>query len=244
LLEGKVAIITGGASGIGAATVRLFTKHGAKVIIADIADEPGKKVAHSVSPPATYFHCDVTNEKDVRAVVNLAIENHGRLDIMLNIAGTIDTYKGSVAEYEMEEYERVTKVDVKGVLHGIKHAARVMIPNQKGCIISVASIAGILGGTSPYAYTAAKHAVIGLTKNGAAELGKYGIRVNCISPYGVATPLFAQLALNEEYSPGPVSKEDKVKMEALANGIANLKGPTLEAEDIAEAALYLAGEKA
>ncbi|KAH9288891.1 hypothetical protein KI387_033008, partial [Taxus chinensis] len=144
----------------------------------------------------------------------------------------------------MEEYERVMKVDVKGVLHGIKHAARVMVPNQKGCIISIASIAGVLGGTSPYAFTAAKNAVVGLTKKGAAELGKYGIRVNCISPYGVPTVLTVQLLLNAEYSPGPISKEDKLKVDAVTNGIANLKGVTLEAKDITEAALYLAGEKA
>uniref|UniRef100_A0A0D6QSC1 Uncharacterized protein n=1 Tax=Araucaria cunninghamii TaxID=56994 RepID=A0A0D6QSC1_ARACU len=243
-LEGKVAIITGGASGIGAATVRLFAKHGAKVIIADIADQVGKKLAESLSPDVTYVHCDVSKEQDVRAVVDLAMQKYGQLDIMFNNAGVSDTYRGSIAEYPMEQFEHVIDVDVKGIMHGMKHAARVMIPSGRGSIISTASIAGIIGGISPYTYTTAKHAVIGLTKNCAAELGKYGIRVNAISPYGVATPLTVQVLITGEYSPGPISKEDEAKVEALFNNISNLKGVTLKAHDIAESALYLAGEDA
>jgi NAD(P)-dependent dehydrogenase (short-subunit alcohol dehydrogenase family) len=225
-LEGKVAIITGGAMGIGEAIVRLFTKHGAKVIIADLADEAGKKLAESLSPPATYMHCDVSKEQDITAAVDLAIEKHGQLDIMFNNAGTgLTVLVKSVTEYDMEQFDRVMKVNVRGVMLGIKHAARVMIPRKKGCIISTASVAGILGGGDSYSYTASKHAVIGLTKNGAAELGKYGIRVNAVSPYGVATPLAVQCLKKDDAS--SISEEDKAAVEAFFNSLANLQGVTL-----------------
>eukprot|EP00253_Pinus_taeda_P000962 PITA_00962 len=242
-LEGKVAIITGGASGIGEAIVRLFTKHGAKVIIADIADDAGGNLAESLSPWATYVHCDVSKEEDISTAVDLAMEKHGQLDIMYNNAGTVEFLViESVAEYEMEQFERVMRVNVRGVMLGIKHAARVMIPRKKGCIISTASIAGIVGGLCPYAYTASKHAIIGLTKNGAAELGKYGIRVNAVSPAAVATTLLNNYLKRGNAS--AVSEEDKAAVEALANTVANLEGATLKADDIAEAGLYLASDEA
>nr|ABK25445.1 unknown [Picea sitchensis] len=242
-LEGKVALITGGATGIGEAIVRLFTKQGARVIIADIADEAGKSLAESLAPPATYLHCDVTKEQDISAAVDLAMEKHGQLDIMFNNAGTIEIVAvESVAEYEMEQFDRVMRVNVRGAMLGIKHAARVMIPRKKGCIISTASIAGIIGGTAPYAYTASKHAVIGLTKNGAAELGKYGIRVNAVSLSAVATALTVNYL--KQGNASAVSEEDKAAVEAVANGVANLQGTTLKVEDIAEAGLYLASDAA
>ncbi|GLJ33738.1 hypothetical protein SUGI_0678190 [Cryptomeria japonica] len=231
-LQGKVAIITGGAQGIGEATVRLFSKHGAKVIIADIADDAGHKLAESLSQSATYIHCDVSKEQDVRAAVDLAMEKHGKLDVMFNNAGTGDGHRNSVAEYEMEQFERTMNVNVKGVMHGIKHAASVMIPNRKGCIISTGSVSGIMGGVTAYAYTASKHAIIGLTKNGAAELGKHGIRVNCVSPSLVATGLIMDYA-----------GKGKDEVEAWGCSVGNLKGTILKAEDIAEAALYLASDE-
>ncbi|XP_057846567.1 short-chain dehydrogenase reductase 2a-like [Cryptomeria japonica] len=231
-LKGKVAIITGGAHGIGEASARLFNKHGAKVIIADIADDAGHKLAESLSQWAVYIHCDVSKEEDVRAAVDLAMEKHGQLDIMFNNAGMVDSHRSSVVEYNMEQFERTMNVNVKGVMHGIKHAARVMIPRRKGCIISTASISGVVGGTTSYGYTASKHAVIGLTKNGAAELGKYGIRVNCVSPYLVATGLIMNY-----------SAKGKNEMETWGSSLANLKGTILKAEDIAEAALYLASDE-
>ncbi|XP_057846606.1 borneol dehydrogenase, mitochondrial-like [Cryptomeria japonica] len=236
-LEGKVAIITGGSMGIGEAAVRLFANHGAKVIIADIADDAGVKLAESLSPWATYIHCDVTKEKDVKAAVDLAMEKHGKLDIMYNNAGVTDIQKGSVVDYDMQEFERVMNINVKGVMHGIEQAARVMIPNRKGSIVSTVSIAGIVGGATPYSYTASKHAIIGLTKNGAAELGKCCIRVNCVSPAAVATDLVMNYL---EVTPSP---EARAQLEATAEAITPLKEVFLKAEDIAEAALYLASDE-
>nr|ABK26167.1 unknown [Picea sitchensis] len=242
-LEGKVAIITGGASGIGEAIVRLFTKHGAKVVIADIADEAGRNLAGSLSPPATYVHCHVSKEQDVRAAVDLAMEKHGQLDIMYNNPGIIVAVK-SVAEYDMEQFDRVMRENVRGVMLGIKHAARVMIPRKKGCIISTASVASIVGGFAPYSYTASKHAVIGLTKNGAAELGKYGIRVNAVSPYGSATPLAVEYLKQGDASSSASEVDNKAAVEAFSSSVANLEGTIHKVEDIAEAGLYLASDEA
>eukprot|EP00253_Pinus_taeda_P000914 PITA_00914 len=243
-LEGKVAIVTGGAMGIGEAIVRLFTKHGAKVIIADLADKAGKSLAEQLSPSATYVHCDVSKEEDISTVVDLAMEKHGQLDIMYNNAGINDAVLvKSVAEYDMVEYDRVMSVNVRGVMLGIKHAARVMIPRKKGSIISTSSLASIVGGSAPYAYTASKHAVIGLTKNGAAELGKYGIRVNAVSPSAVATP-FTAMMMRGGADSSPVSEMEKAAIEGHCNRIGNLQGPTLKVEDVAEAGLYLAGDEA
>lgn len=241
-LEGKVAIITGGASGIGEATVRLFTTHGAKVIIADVADAAGKKLAESLSPPAIFVHCDVTNEQDVGAAVDLTVEKHGQLDIMFNNAG-IGAPGKSVAEYDMDQFDRVIRVNVRGVMVGMKHAARVMIPRKKGTIINTASIASVIGGFCPYDYTTSKHAVIGLTRNGAAELGKYGIRVNAVSPYGLPTDLTVGY-FKKEGDPSVFSKEvAKAAVADFCTRVANLEGTVLTAEDVAEACLYLVSDE-
>ncbi|GLJ33448.1 hypothetical protein SUGI_0672960 [Cryptomeria japonica] len=236
-LEDKIAIITGGASGIGAASARLFSNHGDKVIIADIADEKGHKLAESLSPHTTFIQCNVSNEQDVSAVVDLAMEKHGRLDIMFNNAGVTDRQTGTVADYGMDQFDKAMNVNARGAMHGIKHAARVMIPNRKGSIINTSSVSGMVGGMEPYGYTVSKHAIIGVTKNGAAELGKYGIRVNCISPAALAT----ELVMN--YLGKDSSEEEISKVDAVAHSIANLKGTVLKAEDVAYAALYLASEE-
>ncbi|KAF2305211.1 hypothetical protein GH714_003091 [Hevea brasiliensis] len=141
------------------------------------------------------------------------------------------------------------RVNVKGVALGIKHAARVMIPRGVGCIISTASVAGVTGGLGPHAYTASKHAIVGLTKNTACELGRYGIRVNCISPFGLATPMLVnawRTRSDEEedcMNFGLPCHQEVEKMEEFVRGLANLKGTTLRAEDIAEAAVYLASDE-
>ncbi|BFG33797.1 hypothetical protein CerSpe_200710 [Prunus speciosa] len=131
----------------------------------------------------------------------------------------------------------------------MKHAATVMVPSRSGCIISTASVAGAMGGLGPHAYTASKHAIVGLTKNKACELGRYGIRVNCISPFGVATSMLIDAWSGHEedgegmdFGSSPC-EEDVEKIEELVKGLANLKGATLKAKDIAEAALFLASDE-
>ncbi|XVE97167.1 hypothetical protein REPUB_Repub02eG0287900 [Reevesia pubescens] len=250
-LDGKIAILTGGARGIGEATVRLFARHGAKVVIADVEDTLGAALADSLSPSVTFVHCDVTLEEDIENLVNSTISHYGRLDILFNNAGLLGNQKKhkSIVDFDIDEFDKVMRVNVRGMALGIKHAARAMIPRGGGCIISTASVAGVMGGLGPHAYTASKHAIVGLTKNTACELGRYGIRVNCISPFGVATSMLvnAWRSHDEEEESDinfgiPCQKEIE-KMEEFVRGLANLKGPTLRAKDIAEAALYLASDE-
>ncbi|KAI3447837.1 hypothetical protein Pfo_004502 [Paulownia fortunei] len=192
-LEGKVAIVTGGARGIGEATVRLFAVHGAKVIIADVEDTLGNSLANSLSPQTTYVRCDVTSEEEIETLINSTVSKYGKLDILFNNAGILGNQSKhkSILDFDANEFDQIMSVNVRGAALGMKHAARAMIHSRGGggCIISTASVAGVMGGLGPHSYTASKHAIIGLTKNAACELGRYGIRVNCISPFGVATSM-------------------------------------------------------
>ncbi|KAG7947316.1 hypothetical protein I3843_14G087600, partial [Carya illinoinensis] len=234
-LANKVALITGGASGIGESTARLFAKHGAKVIIADIHDELGFSVCQdkSINGAISYIHCDVTSESDVQNAVNTTVSKHGKLDIMFNNAGYPGQNKANILAVEQEGYKRIFDVNVLGSFLGAKHAAKVMIPAKRGTILFTASCATRSHGLVSHIYTASKHAVVGLTKNLCVELGQYGIRVNCISPHGVATPMFLK----------SMGIDKKKKAEEIISSSANLKGPILEAEDLAEAALFLASEE-
>ncbi|KAD3337112.1 hypothetical protein E3N88_32632 [Mikania micrantha] len=214
-LEGKVALITGASSGIGESIAKLFAEHGAKIIIADIQDELGQAVCDDISPSnSIYVHCDVTNEEDVKNAIDTTITAYGKLDIMLNNAGITGPNKALITDNEKSDFERVLNVDVTG------------------SIISMASLASIVAGVTPHAYCCAKHAVVGLTKNLAAELGQFGIRVNCLSPHGIATPL--------------TTSYTGLQAEAIENEIhmtGNLKGVMLKTDDVANAALFLASEE-
>ncbi|KAL4605958.1 hypothetical protein ACB092_09G067700 [Castanea dentata] len=232
-LEGKVALITGGASGIGEFTAKVFVHHGAKVIIADIQDELGHSVIEALgSSNALYVHCDVTDEAQIKNAVDEAVATYGKLDIMFNNAGIVDENKVRIIDNEKADFERVLSVNVTGVFLGIKHASQAMIPARSGSIISTSSISSYLGAAASHAYTCSKHAVLGLTKNAAVELGQFGIRVNCLSPYALATPLATKF----------VGVDDET-LENVMNSLANLKGVTLKAEDVANAALFLASDE-
>ncbi|TVU37106.1 hypothetical protein EJB05_10399 [Eragrostis curvula] len=254
-LEGKVCIVTGGAQGIGEAIARMFVRHGARVVIADIDDAAGEALA--VSLGCVFEHCDVSVEADVERTVQRAVARHGRLDVYCNNAGVLGRQTSAakrIASMDAAEFERVLRVNALGAALGMKHAARAMVARGGGgggSILSVASVAGVMGGMGPHAYTASKHALVGLTKNVACELGEHGIRVNCISPFGVATPMLvnAWRQQEEEKSSAPLEEEKKSssdsveKMEEVVRGLATLKGVTLRASDIAEAALFLASDE-
>nr|DAD48450.1 TPA_asm: hypothetical protein HUJ06_018387 [Nelumbo nucifera] len=230
-LEAKVALVTDGASGLGRSCAKLFSQHGAKVVIADIQDELGHSVCKELGPSsASFIHCDVTNESDVENAVNGAVARHGKLDIMLINAGIIGSPTVNILANDRGDFQQVLNVNVIGPFLGTKHAARVMIlANGGGSIINMASICSIIGGATPHAYTSSKHAVLGLTRNTAVELGRFGIRVNCISPYAVATPQSRKFLKLEEDA-------------AIVDAYSNLKGVALKPEDVAEAALYLGSE--
>ncbi|TMW84701.1 hypothetical protein EJD97_024570 [Solanum chilense] len=234
-LEGKVAIITGGASGIGEATTRLFIKHGAKVVIADVQDDCGQSIIEEIGEnrDVCYVHCDVRVENDVKNVVEMAISKYGKLDIMFSNAGISGQSDKTILKSDYENFKNVFDVNVFGALMCAKHAARVMIPPKKGSIIFTSSIASVTSGDVAHTYLASKHAIVGLTKNLGVELGQHGIRVNCVSPFGVATPMLMN----------GLGIHDKQKVEGFVSQISNLKGTILEGEDVAQAALYLASDE-
>lgn len=231
-LAGKTAIITGGASGIGEATVRLFVEEGARVLIADTQTDKGQELADELGDAAFFCQVDVTREEDVRAVVEEAVKRWDRLDCIYNNAG-FGGALGSILTTTVEEFDITFDVLLKGVFLGIKHAAPVMRERGGGSIISTASVAGLKTGESPHLYSVAKAAVIHLTKSVALELGAHGIRVNCICPGIIATPLAA----------GRPDASDE-SLQRLAKGLAKTQamGRVGQPEDIARAALWLASD--
>ncbi|XP_054785940.1 borneol dehydrogenase, mitochondrial-like [Prosopis cineraria] len=229
-LQGKVALITGGARGIGACMARLFGRHGAKVVIANIRDQQGQAICNDIgSRYASYVYCDATKESDIETAVNTATSKHEKLDIMVNNALIIDEPKPSILNNETSEFESVLRVNLIGSFLGTKHAAKVMIPERKGSIIMVGSVSSHVGGVATHAYTSSKHGLVGLTKNVAVELGKFLIRVNCVSPYFVTN----------------VAAVDHFKLddEGCSSVYSNLEGVYLQEEDVAQAALYLANDE-
>lgn len=242
-MDGKIAIVTGGARGIGEATARLFVAHGAKVIIADVEDSLGTSIADSLSPNVTYIHCDVTSEDQIETLIKSTVSSYGKIDILFSNAGILgdQSKHKSILDFDGDEFDQIMRVNVRGAALGMKHAARAMI-GRGGCIICTASVAAVVGGVGPHAYTASKHAVVGLVKNAACELGRYGIRVNCISPFGVATSMLVK-AWRKGDEDGDVRAEEVEKMEEFVRSLGNLKGATLRTRDIAEAALFLAADE-
>ncbi|KAL2900097.1 Secoisolariciresinol dehydrogenase [Bienertia sinuspersici] len=245
-LEGKVAIITGGASGFGETTARLFVQHGAKVIIADVQDEKGISLCYDIISSTnnnnnntsnkeiiSYVHCNISDETNVKTLVDEAIAKHGKLDIMFNNAGIPGDVDPTIEGSTIENFKKVFNVNVLGGFLGAKHAARVMTPRKSGVILFTASIASLVAGESPHAYTMSKHAIIGLMKNLCVEMGQYGIRVNAISPCGISTPLLSN-ALGM----------DKASVDDLICESAVLKGVAPNALDVANAALFLASDEA
>ena len=234
-LAGKVAVITGGAMGIGAASVRRFVAEGCRVLIGDLQLAPAEAFASQFGKAVSVAACDVTSEEQVAALVDLAVTRYGRLDIMFNNAGIVGAV-GPIDTTPVAEWKATTAVLIDAVFFGMKHAARVMKPQGSGSIISMASTAGLMGGLGPHAYATAKHAVVGLTKNVAAELCHYGVRVNAIAAAGMATPMVANVLTG---NPNSIEEAKKILADASP-----LKGRAGLAEDVANAALWLASDEA
>ncbi|KAG7981543.1 hypothetical protein I3843_04G001700 [Carya illinoinensis] len=238
-LEGKVALITGAASGLGRATAQEFIQHGAQVVIADIDTELGPKVANDLGPAAHFVECDVAVESQVEDAVNAAVSRHKKLDIMYNNAGIAGTsMPPSIAELDLKEFDRVMEINVRGMVAGIKHAARVMIPTGSGSILCTSSISGVMGGLGPHPYTISKYTIHGIVKSVASELCGAGVRINCISPAPIPTPM-AVGQIGKFYK--GATKEQVV---GIVNGLGELKGAKCEEIDVARAALYLASDEA
>ncbi len=224
-LEGKSAVITGGASGIGAATARAFAKAGAKVVIGDFQD--GTAVASEVG--GVFQKTDVRQSDQVKSLIDRAVSEHGRLDVLFNNAGI--EFHGPMAAADDEDHRNLIDVNLNGVFYGIKHGILAMMNNtgpERGSIISTASVAGLVGAPGLGSYDASKHAVVGLTKTAALEYGTFGIRVNAVCPGVIRTPMVG------DFGASPEMLEEIAKSHAL--------GRIGEPEEVGKLVLFLASE--
>jgi NAD(P)-dependent dehydrogenase (short-subunit alcohol dehydrogenase family) len=235
-LDNRVAAVTGGASGIGKAIAKLFAKEGAQVVVSDIDDELGKKLAKSLGKSATFIHADVSLEDDVKGMIDRAVNTYGRLDCMVNNAG-MGGVQGGIETIPVEGFDLSIAILLRGVFLGMKHAAPVMKRQGGGNIINMASIAGLRGISQNHPYSAAKAAVIQLTRTVAMELAPHKIRVNSICPGSIVSSIFGA-------SKGMSSAESAKTYENLSRLFEKAQ-PLLRAglpEDIANAALWLASD--
>ncbi|MDF2901705.1 MAG: linX [Phenylobacterium sp.] len=237
-LDGKVAMITGAASGIGLGTVELFVAEGARVIAADIQDEKGAMLEKRFPGKVAYAHCDVTSEADIEAAVTKAKTEFGGLDILFNNAGISDRMS-SIPEITADGWSWIFDVLVRGPALGMKHAVPLMLERGGGSIINTASIAGLQAGFGPIAYSTAKAGVVHMSRVAAAQLSPQKIRVNAICPGLIATSIFgASIGLPREVADQMAARVADNAAKAQPVPKAGLP------DDIARAALYLASDDA
>jgi NAD(P)-dependent dehydrogenase (short-subunit alcohol dehydrogenase family) len=233
-LDGKVAIVTGGTSGIGEKIVEAFVEEGAKVVVAARRQAEGDALIKRLG--VRFIRTDVSSEADLKAMVAFALQEFGSLDCLVNNAG-VPAPVASVAETDAAILDQTLAINVRGVMLAVKHAAPAMVAQGAGSIVNIASIAGHRGGISGHIYTASKGAVLAFTRSAAAELGEKGVRVNSISPGAIVTGIFGKVAGVDP------SKADQIA-DLVAGAFATLQ-PIPRAgvsNDIARAAVYLASD--
>ncbi len=238
-LAGKVAVVTGGASGIGRGTVEKFVAEGARVVVADVDADGGEALATSLGPDAFFQRTDVSDPEQVGALVATAVEKFGGLHIMVNNAGVSGTMHRRFLEDDLADFHRIMAVNVLGVMAGTRDAARHMAAHGGGSIINMTSIGGIQAGGGVMTYRASKAAVIQFTKSAAIELAYYEIRVNAIAPGNIPTPLLKTSAVDMD--PAELERyEAGIRETMRADRPLKREGT---AGDIAEAALYFASDR-
>lgn len=240
-LQGKVAIITGGASGIGEATAHCFVNHGAKaIVIADIQDDKGQNVAASIGHNrCNYIHCDVSDEKHVKSLVDYTVDKYGRLDIMFSNAGIPKISSSgdqTVLDLDLPMLDKLFSINVRGMAACVKHAACAMVEREvKGSIICTASILASKGNEKFSDYVMSKHAVLGLVRSASMQLGAYGIRVNCVSPGPVPTALLYEMLKTT------VEEKQVVGLVETCQSLKN--GKVLSETHVADAVSFLASNE-
>jgi len=230
-LKDKVAIVTGGGSGIGEHTAKLFARHGGKVVVSDINEEGGNRVVKDIRDNggnAIFVKADTANHEDSKKTVDAAVEKFGKLDIAVNNAG-VGGPQSKIGETDIEAWNSVIAINLNGVFYGMRYQIPAMQKNKGGSIINMASILSQVGFATSGGYVSAKHGIVGLTKNGALEYAAEGIRVNAVGPGFIKTPL-----IDENL---PQEQQDQL---AQMHPIGRLGKP----EEVAELCLWLASDKA
>ena len=233
LVEGKVALVTGSASGIGRAAAQIFAREGAKVVVSDVNDTGGAETVSMIQDAggdATYVHCDTSDAGQVEAMVKSAVDAYGRLDCAFNNAGIGDP-TASLVDCTEEDFDRFYRVNLKGVWLCMKYELKQMLSQGGGAIVNTASIAGLIAAPHLGAYGASKHGVVGLTKTGAIECATKNIRVNAVCPGVIRTPMVETL-FNER----PEMEARMIKYQPVHR----LGAP----EEIGEAAVWLCSDAA
>lgn len=231
-LKGKVAVVTGGASGIGEATAMLLSAHGAKVVISDVDTELGNRVVNNIKQKggeAVFIKADVSNPADCEALAKGTVDAFGSLDIAFNNAG-IGGESNPVADLKVEGWNKVIAINLSSVFYCMKYQLQQMEKQGSGAIVNTASILGMVGFANSSGYTAAKHGVVGLTQNAALEYSAKGIRVNAVGPGFINTPLMGKAGI----------EGDTMKMVERLHPIGRLG----EANEVAELVVWLSSDKA
>ncbi|WP_030326497.1 SDR family NAD(P)-dependent oxidoreductase [Streptomyces sp. NRRL B-3229] len=237
-LSGRVAVVTGGAAGLGRATVERLLEDGARVVVADLDRDTGESLAEGCGPEVRFRQTDVAVAEQVQELVAFAVEEFGGLHLMVNNAGIAGVMHTSLLDEDFADFQRVLSVNLLGVMTGTQAAARHMVANGGGSIVNLSSIGGVQAGPSVLAYRASKAAVIHFTKCAALDLAAHDIRVNCIAPGGIPTRLLASATATA----GPEAEEINKKIRAHMAATQPL-GRLGTARDVAEAVTYLAGDR-